>query len=521
MYKTIIAYCRQSAARSNETRETSLSLAAQEAEIRKWAEQQYLPVGEVFRDHDLRGYDPDRPELKAAIAALEPGDALVVYDLSRLARDNVLQEVIYRQIKERDAHLVSLMEPHAEEDLFRGLMGVINEHFRKQHGRRLAANFEQLARRGVFRSKPPFGYDKVDGKLVPNEHAPVIKQIFEDVASGRAFFSIAAEMHERYGDNSPFRWDHRNVNNIIRRWTYSGGVPYHDEVIWCDGGPCHPPIVSRELQERAIEMADERSYRRVKRKNYESVLEGKVIHECGQHAYLRYSGRDYAYATFVCSSQSKLPQCPVPRKQVSDRKLEMLVVEALQRDLLTVPEVVEDALELTEANYERQLPQINQRRKELMTRKSELVKRNERVVDLYTNGVRDRAWMLEQIETINREMAEIDHDLAGLPAAVDPALITEFATVMQSHRDALSFLSVEQASILLDTLGVVQYGPSGVTIRYHHPYDYLFPEPTVIPLTSANPHLRKRDRTQKTFGPRRETEDHERKRKASQKGAAD
>jgi DNA invertase Pin-like site-specific DNA recombinase len=465
----VIAYLRQSAARGVETSETSLSLNAQEAQVRKWAADAELPVKQVFRDHDLRGNDPNRPELRKAIAALDRGDTLVVYDLSRLARDNVLQETIYREVVAQGATLASVTEPHAGDDLYRGLMGVINQQFRQQLGKRISSNIEQKVRSGRFHAKPPFGYSKVDGKLVPNEYAPVVKEVFEMAASGRAFHAIAREMYERYG-TSVFRWDHRNVNNMIKRWTYSGGVTWHDEVIWCDGGPCHPPIVSRELQQQAIDITEGRTYQRVKRKSFESPLEGKVYHECGAAAYLRNHGRHHElriYAAFACRTSSTIPPCGVARKIISDRKLEAMAVEALQRDLSTLPEVMDDALTITEENYEKQLPDTNRRRKELMTRKSDLIRRNERVVDLYTSGVRDRAWMLEQVQTIDADVAEIDHELKHLPAPVDTKLIQEFARVMGAHRHQLTFLG--------------------------------FPDPCVIPLTNANPHLRKRDKDQPSF----------------------
>lgn len=518
--KNVIAYVRQSAQRGEETSETSLSLQAQESYIRNWAKKEGLPVRSVHKDHDLRGNDPNRPALQAAIADLQVDDVFAVYDLSRLARDNVLQEQIYRQIVAQGAALVSATEPHAGDDLYRGLLGVINQEFRRQHGRRVASNIEAKVRRGQFHARPPFGYSKENGKLVPNEYAPVVKEIFEMVATGKAYFAVATEMYERFGGNHIFRWDHRNIENIIHRWTYSGAVTWHDEIIWCDDGPCHPPIVDRALQERAIEMAANRSRTTVKRKGYGSALEGKVIHECGSAAYLRIHGRHHElklYGAFSCTTMSNTPKCTVERRTISDRKLEVLMVEALQADLATLPEVMDDVLELTEENYERQLPDTNRRRKELMTQKSDLIKRNERVVNLYTDGVRDRQWMLDEVGKIDAEVKQIDHELTHLPAPVDPALIGEFARVMGAHRNQLTFLSVEQASVILDTVGQVMFGPSGVQIVYREPYSYLFPNPTRIPITTANPHLRKRDRNQKTFGPQREYEATERKRKARQK----
>lgn len=518
--KSVIAYTRQSAARAHETRDTSLSLAAQEVQIRRWADEHELPVRAVCRDHDLKGDNPNRPDLQQALDLLEPGDTLVVYDLSRLARDNILQEQIYREIVARDAKLASVTEPHAEDDLFRGLMGVINQQFRRQLGKRIASNVEQKARRGQFHSRPPFGYSKQNGQLIPNEYAPIVREVFEMVAQGKAYHAIAREMHDRLGGNQFYRWDHRNINNMIHRWTYSGAVPHHDEVIWCDGGPCHPPIVSRELQERAIEMAKERSYIHVRRKEILSPLEGMVIHECGARAYLRAHGKDYEsnrHTAFNCNRISTPPICPLPRKQISSRKLELYAIELLQRDLAGIPELADDAVALAQDQYEAQLPDTNLRRKALISRKSELVKRNERTVLLYQDGVRDRAWMLSEVQRIDDEMAQIDAELAHLPAPIEPGLVAQMAETVAPLKAFLHTLSIEQAAQLLETLGEIQFGPSGVTIRYREPYSYLIPHPAVLEWTTENPHLRKRDRAQATFKNPPEREAAEKKRKDAQK----
>jgi hypothetical protein len=107
--------------------------------------------------------------------------------------------------------------------------------------------------------------------------------------------------------------------------------------------------------------------------------------------------------------------------------------------------------------------------------------------------------------------------MTALPAPINPALIRDVAAIIGPHRAMLSFLSIEQAGVLLDTLGKIQFGPSGITIKYHHPYSYLIPHPAVLEWTKENPHLRKRDRTQPTFKTPPERAEAEARRKAKQR----
>ena len=73
-----------------------------------------------------------------------------------------------------------------------------------------------------------FGYDSVDGKLVPNEYAPIVKEIFEDFAGGKSIPEIsrdlyAREFHSRYKNAPCFN----TIRYMLTNETYMG-----DKVLW-------------------------------------------------------------------------------------------------------------------------------------------------------------------------------------------------------------------------------------------------------------------------------------------------
>lgn len=72
-------------------------LDAQLDACQKYAKANHLPVSATHSDEGVSGTKPahDRPGLDAALAALGPGDVLIMARLDRLARDLATQEAIF------------------------------------------------------------------------------------------------------------------------------------------------------------------------------------------------------------------------------------------------------------------------------------------------------------------------------------------------------------------------------------------------------------------------------------------
>ena len=104
----VIGYVRVS---TDSQAQDGVSLDAQEAKIRVWAELNGAERVTMFRDAGLSGKRADnRPGLQAALAAIGAGDALVVYSLSRLARSTKDTILLSEQLTRKGADLVSLSE---------------------------------------------------------------------------------------------------------------------------------------------------------------------------------------------------------------------------------------------------------------------------------------------------------------------------------------------------------------------------------------------------------------------------
>jgi DNA invertase Pin-like site-specific DNA recombinase len=91
--------------------EDGVSLDAQEAKVRAWADLSNASEVVIFRDEGISGKRSDnRPGLQSALDIVGKGDALVVYSLSRLSRSTKDALILSEVLSKKEADLVSLSE---------------------------------------------------------------------------------------------------------------------------------------------------------------------------------------------------------------------------------------------------------------------------------------------------------------------------------------------------------------------------------------------------------------------------
>lgn len=196
-------YCRVSTA---EQADEGVSLAAQQSKAESWCDLNGYEVRSVNVDAGLSGRRADnRPELQAAIASLQSGDALVVYSLSRLARSTRDAIAIAEQIEKRGADLVSISEKidtttAAGKMVFR-MLAVLAEFESDQIAERTSLAMQHKKAKGEFTGgkRARYGYSIADdGKsLVPVEsEQAVIEQIKQARANGLSLRAISADLEQ-------------------------------------------------------------------------------------------------------------------------------------------------------------------------------------------------------------------------------------------------------------------------------------------------------------------------------------
>jgi site-specific DNA recombinase len=184
-----------------------VSMDAQEAKARAWAEGNGYELANLYTDAGISGKRAtNRPGLQAALAEVcsQPGNVLVVYSLSRLARSTRDAIWIADRIEKAGADLVSLTEridttSAAGKMVFR-MLAVLAEFERDLVSERTKAALAHKAAKGERIGEIPFGFTVAnDGvKLLsdPTEQA-TLADLRSMRTAGMSWQQIADEMNAR------------------------------------------------------------------------------------------------------------------------------------------------------------------------------------------------------------------------------------------------------------------------------------------------------------------------------------
>lgn len=480
----LIPYARQSLARLGETRETSLSLDAQEQVISDWAASNGFVVVDPIRDHDLKGEDPGRPGLLALEEQAQPGDTVAVYKWDRLARDVPIQETLVRRLQARNVQVISVTEPSTR--LTRVIYGAVNEEFRDALSQRIRDAKRQQAMRGHYLGAgTPYGYQRSNIRAIPlpdgteylrptgvltiepNE-AAIVREVYDRIASGESSYEIARDFNLRgQFTRKGVHWTITTIRSLVLNRWYYGAIVYKGEVV---ATGLHEPLIDRDLWDQANRLL-ERPPHRTKPRNASSWLEGYVLHSCGRRMYLMsVSGRPQ----FSCQSSYGPINCGEARRHISRRKLDPLVRRCLVNDLSSLVPVT-DAL--AHAVADAGGPETVKRRTQLEEKRTRVLTRYERVRDAWAAGIESLDWLAGEQAKRDEALTEIETELSRLPATPDPC---RFAAISDRLSDLGPLIPEADESALtsiIAELGIVRVSGAGVRIEYDPVFSAFIPSP--------------------------------------------
>jgi DNA invertase Pin-like site-specific DNA recombinase len=206
--------------------EDGVSMDAQEAKVKAWAELNGADSVQVFRDEGISGKRADnRPGLQAALAEVGKGDALICYSLSRLSRSTRDTLTIAEELQRRGGDLVSLSEKidttSASGKMVFRLLAVLAEFERDQVSDRTKFALRYKKERGEKTGGDvPFGYRVREGRLFKDQaEQRAIALIKKLQAEGKSLRAIcraleAAGISRKHGVKA---WHPQTVSNIISR----------------------------------------------------------------------------------------------------------------------------------------------------------------------------------------------------------------------------------------------------------------------------------------------------------------
>lgn len=230
-----VAYCRVS---TEEQAEEGFSIDGQAEKLRAYASLRDLGPVTVIDDPGRSGKDLNRPGLQRLLLAVGEGHVsnVLVWRLDRLSRDLGDLIGLADRFGQAGVALHSFTEQldlsSATGRMFYNILGSFAQFYREQLAENVKMGMQQAIQQGRWLNRPKTGYDLVDGELVPNADAEVVREIFRLRAAGESWREIESRTGVKYS----------TVGSIVRSRIYLGEVQSRDQ--WFPGR--HESLVTVE-----------------------------------------------------------------------------------------------------------------------------------------------------------------------------------------------------------------------------------------------------------------------------------
>ncbi len=196
-----VAYCRVS---TEEQAAEGFSIAGQADKLRVYAELHDLGAVTVIADPGLSGKNLERPGLQQLLHMVDEGHVanVITWRLDRLSRNLGDLIMLADRFGQANVALHSFTEKidlsSATGRMFYNILGSFAQFYREQLAENVRMGMQQAVRQGKWVNRPKTGYDLVDGELVPNEMAPVVRRIFTMRGEGASQGKIAEATGVKY-----------------------------------------------------------------------------------------------------------------------------------------------------------------------------------------------------------------------------------------------------------------------------------------------------------------------------------
>lgn len=375
-------------------REEGYSVEAQTEMLKGYCQSKEIKNYSLYIDGGYSGANIDRPEMKRLIGDIKDGgvECVAVYKLDRLSRSQkdtlyLIEDVLLPN----GTSFVSLRENmDTSTPIGRAMLGIMSAFAqleRETIKERTSLGMRERVKSGLWPGggRTPFGYDydKSTGKLIPNEDAEVVRQVYSLYLQGYSTLKIAKLTGLKY---------ERLAIQILKRKTNIGSIVYNG----VEYKNCHEPIISESVFYSAQAEMKRRSLKSAR--TSKSLLSGLII--CGvcgaKMRYQKWSGGKYKiYCYSQDKSKSHLAKDGVcDNVKVSADELEKIVLDdifSLKFEEKDGENADVDILDVLEKN------------------KNAVKKKLSRLYELYSED--DDDVLIDEINRRKRELAEIEEKI--------------------------------------------------------------------------------------------------------------
>lgn len=188
-----------------------------------------------YIDEGISAKNIKRKEFQKLMTAVKSRelDMVMIYKLDRLSRKVTDVYNIIEILLENNCNLVAIMDKldiySANGRMLVGMLAIISQWERETIAERTNDGMIQMAKQGLypFGGKPPFGYKRVENKLVIDEvEAVLVKDVFNLVIDGRTLQYVRKHLHE----NGKKYYKRDAIRKILINKLYIGEVTFKDKV---------------------------------------------------------------------------------------------------------------------------------------------------------------------------------------------------------------------------------------------------------------------------------------------------
>lgn len=410
-----VAYVRM----SDDSQEASP--AQQRAEITKYATENGYHVLRWYVDEGIPGWRDDREQFQRLIADLEKRHdfrAVLCWHTNRFSRFPVLEANHYWYLLDRaGVHLSTVAQGRQDwSDIGQWLKASIEQHGDAQHRFKLSADVKRgkraIAEKGLWQSKPPFGYIVVDRRLQPGDplHVQIVRRIFQEYIDGHSLRGIAERLNaDGYANLTNGGWGATTVRSKLRNINYTGRFFWNNEIEIPDN---HPAIIDAETFAKAQVRLREQQHQTTPHTNGGSFLFTGLL-RCGKCQAAMGGFSEKGISCYRCKANAEKATCD--RNAVKQGELLACVVDTIEAHWMnpaTVKGIRDELHNIVAAEH----PKVDGRQieRQLATLDAKLMKAKRRLVEVDTD-------MLPLVQEQIRELRSQREQMAtALKAASTP-----------------------------------------------------------------------------------------------------
>jgi site-specific DNA recombinase len=399
---------------------------------------------EQFIDEGWTGETLDRPEIARLREKASNGEfeVLYIYHLDRLSRELGNQLYLVGELKRCGIELYTAkgkIEDDPNNKLLMQVHGMVAEQEKIRILERTRNGRLQKAKRGVVvGSIAPYGYSyikKIDGKdgyyEINKKEAEIVKKIFQLFLELQSIRAVTKRLQdENITPPNKIRWSKSTIHRILTREDYIGVAHYNkyysvetkkgrerqfkkvvrtgrrlrDKEDWI-AIPV-PFIVDREIFEFAQNILRNNRDKKRRDTNREYLLSGLITCAiCGS----TYSGNPHKhYLSYRCNNRTKT--FPLPKScdgsMVKTEIIDNLVWESV-KELILSPKIILNHVGKLKNNHSLSASKVDLKIEELKSRLGVLKDKEEKILDVYSDGIINKEIYIEKSEEIKIEVNEI------------------------------------------------------------------------------------------------------------------